>query len=324
MPNSAQITPAAPESNQSRPMLGIGLKVGSVLIFLAMASLVKAAGDIPPGEIVFYRSFFALAPILVFLVLRGQLVTGMKTKRPMAHLKRGLIGATGMGFGFYALTQLPLPEAVTIGYAGPLFIVVLSALVLRETVRLYRWSAVVLGLAGVGIIVTPQLTLLSGGAEAISGSTLGAVASLLGALIAGFASLAVRDLTKTERSATIVFYFSLTTTILSLLTLPFGWVMPDPGPAAMLIGAGICGGIAQIMLTESFRHAEMSVIAPFEYTSLIFSIMIGYWVFGDLVTWQTVVGGSIVVASGIFIILRERALGLKQARMRDRASRFGS
>ena len=305
-------------------MFGIGLKVGSVLIFLSMASFVKGAGDVPPGQIVFFRSFFAILPILVFLIARRQLVIGMKTKRPLAHLRRGLIGATGMGFGFFALTQLPLPEAVTIGYAGPIFIVVLSAIVLKEVVRIYRWTAVALGLFGVGIIVAPRLTILAGGFDSMSGSTLGVFASLMGAMIAGFASLAVRDLTTTERSATIVFYFSLTTTILSLLTIPFGWVMPTPQQAALLIGAGITGGIAQIMLTESFRHAEMSVIAPFEYTSMIFSILIGYWFFGDIVTWQTLVGGLIVVGAGIFIILRERALGLQQARMRDRASRFGS
>ena len=224
-----------------------------------------------------------------------------------------------MGFGFFALTQLPLPEAVTIGYAGPIFIVVLSAVVLKEVVRIYRWTAVALGLCGVGIIVAPRLTHPGRRVRFDVRLDPRRLRSLMSAMIAGFASLAVRDLTTTERSATIVFYFSLTTSILALLTIPFGWVMPTPQQAALLIGAGITGGIAQIMLTESFRHAEMSVIAPFEYTSMIFSIMIGYWFFGDIVTWQTLVGGLIVVSAGIFIILRERALGLQQARMREQA-----
>ncbi len=304
-------------------MVGIGMKVTSVLVFLVMASLVKGADGIPPGELVFFRSLFALAPILVFLGIRGQIPSGLKTDRPLAHLRRGLIGATGMGCGFFALTQLPLPEAVTIGYAAPLFIVIVSVLVLKEVVRVYRWTAVLLGLVGVAIIVSPRLTLLSGGIGAMSGATLGAVMALCGAVIAAFASLAVRDLTRTERSATIVFYFSLTTTAASLFTLPFGWVMPTPAQAAMLIGAGIAGGIGQILLTESFRRADMSIIAPFEYTSLVFSLLIGFWVFSEVPTWQTLVGATIVVASGIFIILRERALGIKMARLRDQAARIG-
>ncbi len=303
-------------------MFGIGLKVSSVLIFLVMASLLKGAEGVPPGELVFFRSFFALVPILGFMALRGDFPSGMRTAHPVAHLRRGLIGGFAMGCNFFALTQLPLPEAVTITYGAPLLIVVLSAVVLKEVVRVYRWTAVLIGLVGVGIIVTPRLTLFTGGGD-LSGASLGAVAALCGVVFMSMASLAIRDLTRTERSATIAFYFMTTATLLSLLTLPFGWVMPSPTALAMLIGAGVFGGIAQILMTESFRHADMSLIAPFEYTSLIFSVMIGYWIFGDLVSWQTLVGGVIVVASGVFIIVRERKLGIEQARIRDQASRLG-
>ncbi len=302
-------------------MFGIGLKVSSVLVFLFMSSLLKSADGVPAGELVFFRSFFALPPILIFLASRRELIIGMKTKRPWAHLRRGLIGATVMGFNFFALTQLPLPEATTIGYATPLIIVVLSALILKETVRIYRWSAVLLGLIGVGIIVSPRLTVFGSGVSLMSGETLGAMSAMCGAMLGGFASLAVRDLTRTERSATIVFYFSITTTIVSLFTIPFGWVMPTPTQALMLVTAGFAGGIAQILMTECYRQADMSVVAPFEYTSLIFSILIGLWVFGEVPTWQMLVGGVIVVAAGVFIILRERALGIKQAKLRDQASR---
>ena len=305
-------------------MFGIGLKVTSVLIFLMMSSLLKGADGIPPGELVFFRSFFALLPILGFMIMTGNFPAGIKTAHPIGHLRRGLIGGLAMGCNFFALTQLPLPEAVTISYGAPLLIVVLSAVVLKEVVRIYRWTAVVIGLVGVAIIVSPRLTLFSDGDTAMTGATLGTIAALFGVLLMSFASLAIRQLTSTERSVTIAFYFMTTATLLALLTLPFGWVMPSPTQAAMLIGAGIAGGIAQILLTESFRHADMSVIAPFEYTSLVFSIMIGYWIFGDIVTWQTVVGASIVVASGIFIILRERALGIKLAKLRDQSARLGS
>lgn len=304
-------------------MFGIGLKVASVLIFLVMASLLKGAEDVPPGELVFFRSFFALIPILGFMALRGDFPSGMKTAHPVAHLRRGVIGGFAMGCNFFALTQLPLAEAVTITYGAPLLIVVLSAVVLKEVVRIYRWSAVLVGLVGVAIIVAPRLTLFSGAGGDLSGASLGAIAALCGVVFMSLASLAIRDLTRTERSATIAFYFMTTATLLSLLTLPCGWVMPSPTTMAMLIGAGIFGGIAQIVMTESFRHADMSLIAPFEYTSLIFSIMIGYWIFGDIVSWQTLAGGLIVVASGVFIIVRERKLGIEQARIRDQASRLG-
>ncbi len=305
-------------------MLGIGLKVASVLVFLSMASFIKVSGDIPLGEIVFFRSAFAVPPILIFLAVRRELVAGVKTSRPFAHLRRGLTGVSGMFFGFYGLTQLPLPEATSIGYTTPLLIVILSALVLKETVRLYRWSAVFIGLFGVGIIIVPQLTFLSGGLDAMGGAGFGALASLTGAFFASLASLAIKDLTRTERSATIALYFSLTCGGFSLISIPFGWVVPSPEQALTLILAGTAGGIAQVLLTECFRYADMSVIAPFEYTSLVFSILIGWWIFGDLVTWQTVIGALIVVGSGIFIILRERALGIRMASLRDQAGRIGT
>ena len=304
-------------------MLGIGLKMISVLVFLTMASFLKANDSIPVGELVFFRSFFAIPPILVFLAWRGELKTGVRTSRPFGHLRRGLTGVGGMFCGFYGITQLPLPETTVIGYTSPLLIVILSAVVLKEVVRLYRWTAVLVGLIGVGIIVAPRLTVLGSGVENLGGAGLGALASLCGAFFASLASLAIKDLTKSERSATIAFYFSVTCTSFSLLTIPLGWVIPTPEQALMLILAGTCGGIAQVLLTECFRYADMSVIAPFEYTSLIFSIFIGWWIFGDLVTWQTLAGSVIVVGSGLFIIMRERALGIRNARIRDQLARPG-
>jgi drug/metabolite transporter (DMT)-like permease len=122
----------------------------------------------------------------------------------------------------------------------------------------------------------------------------------------------VRRLVETERSATIVLYFSITSSIIALMTLPFGWVMPTPTQFAMLIGAGILGGIAQILLTESYRHADMSVVAPFEYASLILTIVVGYVFFRDVPTVAMLVGGVIVVGSGLFIIYREHRLGLER------------
>jgi drug/metabolite transporter (DMT)-like permease len=220
-----------------------------------------------------------------------------------------------MGLGFFALTQLPLPEAVTISYATPLIIVALSAIFLREAVHLYRWSAVIVGLIGVVIIAWPRLTLVSSGID--DGATIGVMAALAAAAIAAVAQLLVRRLTQTERSGTIVLYFLLTSSVISLVTIPFGWQWPTGLQAVYLVGAGIAGGIAQVLMTESYRHAELSVVAPFEYSSLVFSVIIGFVFFGDVPTWFMLVGGVIVVGSGLFIIYRERQLGLDRKRVEE-------
>lgn len=292
---------------RNRLLTGIAFKLSSVLVFLMMAALVKAAGELPVGELAFFRSFFAILPVVIFLAWRGELLVGMTTKYPLGHFWRGLAGTGGMVFGFYALTQLPFPEAITLNYATPLIIVALSAIFLGEVVRLYRWSAVIVGLIGVIIIGWPRLSLLTTGVNAAE--TIGVLSALTACLCAAIAMVQVRRLVLTERSATIVFYFSVSSAVLSLATFPFGWVWPTPEVALMLVGAGICGGIAQILLTESYRYAEMSVIAPFDYTSLIFSLIIGFVVFGDVPTWYMLVGGVLVVGSGLFLIWREHQLG---------------
>ena len=301
---------------QSRGALtGIAFKIGAVLVFLVMSSLLKASPGVPAGELVFFRSFFGVFPVMAFLAWKGELRDGLKSNNVGSQVWRGLVGTCSMGLNFFALTRLPLPEAVTISYATPLIIVVLSAIFLHETVRLYRWSAVVIGLCGVVIIGWPRLTLLTSGVD--SAAALGVLTALGGAAMGGVAQLLVRRLIKTERSATIVLYFLLSSSVISLVTVPFGWVMPDPLTMAYLVGAGICGGIAQILLTESYRHAELSVVAPFEYSSLVFSVIIGFVFFGDVPDWFMLVGGVIVVGSGLFIIYREHRLGLEQRRVRE-------
>mgnify|MGYP001546906271 FL=1 len=297
-------------------MVGIAFKVTSVLVFLVMSSLLKASPDIPAGELVFFRSFFGIFPVVLFLASTGQLRDGLKSNNVASQVWRGLVGTLSMAGSFTALTRLPLPEAVTINYATPLLIVVLSALFLHERVRLYRWSAVIVGLVGVVVIAWPQLTLFSGGGIG-TGATLGVLAAFAGASFGAVAQLLVRQLIKTERSATIVLYFLVSSSVISLVTVPFGWVMPTPLEAALLVGAGFAGGIAQVLLTESYRHADMSVVAPFEYTSLVFSVIIGFMFFGDVPTWFTLVGGLIVVGSGLFIIYREHRLGLDRSRVRE-------
>jgi drug/metabolite transporter (DMT)-like permease len=305
-----------PSPARDRPVRGITLKLLSVVAFVGMASFIKAAGEVPAGEIVFFRSFFAIPPVLAMMIWRKELGVALSTNRPLGHLLRGTVGVTSMTIGFFALTRLPLPEAITLGYAQPLIVVVLSALVLRETVRIYRWTAVIVGLIGVIIISLPRFTLFSGASEMSSQETLGVIAALTAAAIGACALLLTRNLVTTERTPTIVLWFCLTCSSWGLMTIPFGWVMPTPSQATFLILAGIFGGLGQILVTESYRHAEASTVAPFEYSSMILGVLVGYFAFGDVPTIHMLVGGSIVVGAGIFIIWREHRLGVAQAAAR--------
>ena len=300
------------EAAEPQPMKGILLKVSSVVIFVCMSTLIKAAGkDITTGQITFYRSAFAMVPILVFLAARGELRGAFRTNDFPGHIKRGFIGILAMSFGFYGLVHLPLPEAIAIGYAMPLITVVIAAVFLKELVGIYRWSAVLIGLTGVMVITWPRLTLLQSGGLG-SGEAMGALAVLASATLGAIAMVLVRKLVLTEKTPTIVLYFSLSASVFSLATLPFGWTPLSGQTLTLLAFAGFCGGIAQILLTASYRYADVSTIAPFEYTSILLGIGIGYVLFDDIPTATMLVGTAIVVSAGIFIILREHRLGIQR------------
>ena len=299
-----------------QPLRGITLKIASVCVFVAMASLIKAtAGAVPPGQAVFFRSFFAIPVIVAWLLWRGELRHGLETANPMGHLWRGLVGTTAMGLGFAALGILPLPEVTAIGYAAPLLVVIFAAMFLGEEVRAFRLTMVVLGLAGVLIVLSPRLSL---GADAFGvRETLGAVLALGGAVFAALAQVFVRKLVATEDTATIVFWFSVTAAMLSLVTLPWGWAMPGWGAAAMLVCAGLLGGVGQVLLTSSYRHADASLIAPFEYASMFLALGVGLFVFGEVPTRTILAGAAIIILAGVLIIWRERRLGIERRRQRE-------
>jgi len=298
------------------PMHGIFLKLASVAIFMVMAALIKATAEtVPPGQAVFFRSLFAIPVILGWLIASGELRRGLKTNNPLGHFWRALVGTAAMGFGFAGLGLLPLPEVTAIGYAAPLLTVIFAAMFLGEEVRAFRIFTVALGMVGVLIILSPRLTAMSEG-QIGHAEALGAVVVLVGAVFAGLAQVFVRRLVVEEKTSTIVFYFSLNAALLSLVTLPYGWVIPAAGDAAMLVLSGLLGGLGQVLLTSSYRHADASVIAPFEYASMILSLAVGYFVFGEAPTLVVLVGAALVVSAGILIIWREHRLGLKRADQR--------
>lgn len=289
----------------------IFLKLCAVTLFLIMASLIKAASEtVPPGQAVFFRSFFAFPILIGFLAMRGQLRGAFRVARPGAHVLRGVIGTTAMASSFAALGLLPLPDVTAIRFASPLFVVIFAALLLGETVRLFRSTAVIVGFVGVIIVMWPQLS--GGEILSLEGAALGAIFALLGAAFSALAHVQIRNMTKTEKTSAIVFWFTITSTTLSLLTIPFGWVMPDAGTAAMLIVAGLCGGAGQICMTTAYAQADVSLLAPFDYASIVLAMLVGYFFFAEVPTVTMILGALIVTAAGSAIIWRERQLALKR------------
>ena len=306
-----------------RPLRGILMKLASVTFFIVMSSCIKAVSDrVPPGEAVFFRSACAMPVILIWLAARREFPAGLRVVNPLNHLVRGLLGTGGMAFGFAALAFLPLPEVTAIGYAAPLLTVVFAALLLGEKVHRFRISAVALGLAGVLIVVSPDLAAARNGLAGNS-ETIGALIVLTGAVFSALAQVWVRRIVQIERVSSIVFFFAVTATTLSLATIPFGWVWPTQTEALLLVSAGLSGGIGQIFLTTSYREADASLIAPFEYASMILALLIGYFIFNEAPTLIMLTGASIVVAAGILIIWRERQLGLERARQRKAMGYLG-
>jgi drug/metabolite transporter (DMT)-like permease len=302
------------------PATGIALKLLSILLFTLMAACVKAAREfVPTGEAMFFRSLFAIPPILIYAWWRGRVAEAFRVNDRFVHLNRGLVGVTAMGLGFAALGLLPLPEQIAIGYAAPLIATALAAVLLGEQVRAFRWAAVAVGFFGVMIMIWPRLTVLASGAFS-DAEALGAWLALLAAAMTALATIHIRKLTATETTLSIVFWFSVSCTVASLTTIPFGWTFPGGGILAVMVASGLLGGVAQILMTESYRIAPASTLAPFEYSSMVYGLILGWIVFAEAPTAQVLVGAAVVIGAGLYIIHRERRLNID----RTRARRAGS
>ena len=316
---------------QHRPGRAKALKRGAVFLFMVMAALIKAASDaMPAAQAVFFRSVFAIPVIGLWLWQTGHLHDGLIPRNLSGHIWRGLFGTSAMALTFAGLALLPLPEVTAIGYATPMFTVILAALLLGERVRLFRLSAVALGLIGVSIVIAPRLSLDGGYSDA---ATLGALFVLTAAILRALVQIHVRRLVHTESTSAIVFYFSLTASCLSLITLPLGWLFPVPALAwtlpgwhatGLLICAGLLGGVAQIMVTSSYRFGSASMLAPFDYASMIFAVLIGWFVFAEAPTPAILAGAALVIAGGVLIIWRERQLGLDRGKSKGKVPPHGT
>ncbi len=298
---------------QNRPGQAIALKVVAVFLFMVMAAMIKAGTeDVPAGQALFFRAFFSLPVILIWLWWQHDLRDGLIPRKLSGHIWRGVFGTTAMGLTFAGLMILPLPEVTAIGYATPIFTVVFAAIFLGERFRLVRLCAVLLGLIGVMIVMWPRLTV----SDLSNQATLAALMVLGAAILRALVQIFLRDMVKTEKTSAIVFWFMATASVMSLVTLPFGWVWPNGQDGLLLVGAGVIGGVAQILVTSSYRFGGAAMLAPFDYMSMIFAALIGYVIFAEVPTQATVIGALLVIAGGGVIIWRERQLGLERGRAR--------
>jgi drug/metabolite transporter (DMT)-like permease len=294
----------------------IGFKLISALLFAAMSALVRQLSHVTPvGQMVFFRSAFAIPPVLLIYALRGELASAVYTRRPLGQLGRGALSVCGMYSNFSALTRLPLADATAISFASPLFTVALAALILKERVRIFRWSAVLVGFAGVIVMLVPHFDINHyAAAGAASVATIGSLFAIFAAFCNAGTVIQTRRLVQSETTSSIVFYFSLVTALAGAVTLPFAWHTPTGSELTALIALGVFGGVAHIFLTESYRYATASVVAPFDYSSMLWALLLGYWLFGELPSALVYLGATIVAGAGLFVIWRERELGLQRAR----------
>lgn len=294
----------------SHPLLGIALKVAATLVFMFMAVIARGFGDtFPVGQVVFFRSLFAFVPIVVVMLVSGMRIGDLATNVPWSHARRATSGVLAMFTYFSSLKYLPIADVTAISFASPLIVVVLAAFILGETVRLYRWSAVGAGFVGVLIMVSPHLG--QGFSEA--GASTGVMLAFANALLVAFTMIFIRLMSGSEPALVIAFYFQLACTLVSACTLPFAWTTPSGGELLLLVTLGILGGVGQLLMTNSYRFAEASTLANFDYAAMIWAIFLGWLFFSELPAMAVYVGAVIVISSGLFIVWRERQLGLRRA-----------
>ena len=285
---------------EQRPLAGIALRLLTALLLAIMFALVKLASTrgVNVVESLFYRQCGSALCATGFVAL-GPGFDSLRTKRVWAHVGRMALGVTAMGLNFLAFILLPLAEATTIGFSVPIFSVILAAIMLGEPTGKWRWGAVAAGFAGVLLIVQPG-----------SGDVplLGASVAIAAALLTASVTIVIRRLGKTERAATTVFWFAISSLApLGLLMLWFGGAH-HADAWALLAALALVGGLAQLTLTAALRLAPVALIMPMDYTSLLWAVLLGEWIFGEVPTPWIWVGAPIIIASGLVIVWREHRL----------------
>ena len=266
----------------------------SVCTFSVMDLLVKWSSDYPTGEVLFFRGFFGLLPTY-FLIPKNKLRTFYTTERSKEHLFRCLMGLMALIAIVVALRELPLAVVVSLSYAAPLFITVLSIFLLSEKVGVFRWLAVIIGFIGVIIIAEPGF----------KGMNYLYFLPLIFCIGMAFVTIMIRKLSTTEPIWLISIFFTITISIAGLATIPMGWKMPNFQDFILLALIGVTGGSANLFLTQSYKLSEVSLVAPLKYLALVFAIFFGYFIWNEIPTIKTLIGASLVVLASLIIFRRE-------------------
>jgi drug/metabolite transporter (DMT)-like permease len=267
----------------------------SVAVFSVVNALVKYQEAVyPVSEVVFFRSIFALL-FSCILVQRAGGFSILRTQRIAEHVGRGTLQFISMVCVFIAYHLMPLADAVAITFSSPLFLTVLSIPLLGEKVGRHRWAAVIVGFVGILIMVQPGPGTFS----------IGAILALANSALGASVTIALRRMSLTERPATLVTYQAIVAVGLSVLILPFGWVNPTWQGGIGLASIGLISGLGQILWTQAFRLVPAAILAPFSYTSMIWSIGLGFMIWGDMPTTVLIGGACVVAMSGLYILYRE-------------------
>ena len=283
-----------------RPLLALLIRLGAIAALATMSALIKLASqhDINVLEIMFWRQLISLPLIVAWLAATGGLAR-LRTRRPRTHFLRALYGTIGMLFNFGAVILLPLAEATTMAFTAPIWAVILATLLLKESVGPWRWSAVVLGFAGVLLIAQPG----SGDIPLF-----GAAVALAGAFMVALISIQIADLNRTDKPVTIVFYFALFSVPMTALALPFVAHGHDTTGWLLLLAIGGTGVIGQLLLTAALRFGAVASVIVMDYSSLFWATLYGWLLFASLPPPSTWLGIPLIVAAGLVIAWREHRL----------------
>ena len=278
----------------SKNQLGFLYMFLSVCAFSVMDLIVKWSENYPVGEVLFFRGFFGIIP-LIFLIPKERYFNFYKTERVFLHFKRCASGLIAIVAIFIALRKLPLATVVSITFAAPIFTTILSIFLLSEKVGFYRWLAVIVGFIGIIIISEPGFASMN----------LYYIYPIIFCLGLSYVAIAIKQLSSTEPVWLISFYFSLSIMILSLFTIPHGWLLPDIKDLFLLSLLGILGGLANLWLTQSYKFSDVSLVTPLKYLALVFAIIFGYVIWNEIPSYKTLIGSVLVIVSSIIIFRRE-------------------
>tara|TARA_B100001093_G_C26612204_1_gene920721 strand:- start:113 stop:964 length:852 start_codon:yes stop_codon:yes gene_type:complete len=266
----------------------------SIIGFSLMDVIVKWSVDYPVGQVLFFRGFFGII-FYFFIIPRERIHNFYQTKRPGLHSLRCIAGLIAIIAIFIALRKLPLATVVSISFAAPIFTTILSIFLLSEKVGVYRWLAVLVGFIGILIITEPGINELN----------IYYIFPIIFCLGLSYVAITLRQLSTTEPVWLISLFFSIAITLLSFLTIPWGWVMPSLNHFIILSLIGIFGGASNLWLSQSYKYSEVSLVTPLKYLTLVFAVIFGYLIWGEIPTLKTLVGALLVITSTLIIFRRE-------------------